>query len=182
MTSRARHFVISLAAVTALLMNLAAASAGDSPNCAIYANTATRQAEENLSRGCGYSGPRWSLDTGWHYTWCRGQPYGLAQSEIHYRDVLLQRCAGGGYTGGASSRTFYKPKVGGLRLDWCLSSGHACGGPAANAYCDSNNYGHAVRYSKASNIGSYTKTRSIGTGEICSGPSCDGFTAITCLR
>jgi hypothetical protein len=173
-----RSLAIAGTAILALILTALPANAADSPSCQIYARTAVSQAEKNLALGCGYNGPRWSLDEGFQYSWCRGQPYGLTQSEINYRNILLGRCNGNGVT----SRTYTQPKLGGLRLDWCLTPGHGCGAPAATAFCQSHSLRRAVAFTKASNIGSFTRTRSIGSGTICKSPDCDGFAAITCVR
>jgi len=34
----------------------------------------------------------------------------------------------------------------------------------------------------AENIGTFTKTRVFSTGQVCSGPDCDGFSYITCKK
>jgi hypothetical protein len=65
----------------------------------------------------------------------------------------------------------------GYGIDRCLASGAACGEAAANSYCRSHEYGHALSYRKVD--------RDDITGAIpASGPGahCDGFVAIECAR
>jgi len=38
--------------------------------CDTYAQSAIRDQQENLDRGCGLQGPEWSPDYNWHYNWC----------------------------------------------------------------------------------------------------------------
>lgn len=76
------------------------------------------------------------------------------------------------------SRTFYNPRISGVRLDWCYRWARNCGIPAASAYCRRKGYRRAERYSVAHNIG-YTKI--ISSGQICNRPFCDGFRWVRCV-
>jgi hypothetical protein len=77
----------------------------------------------------------------------------------------------------ATETTYKKPKIKGVRLDWCREWAQNCGEPAALAFCKSRGDDEVVSFKIAPDIG---KTRVIGTGEICDDPSCDGFKQITC--
>lgn len=63
--------------------------------CDWYANNALSQAKANDARGCGFSGPRWSLDRSTHYRWCvlDKAPLKTLESEIKTRQELLAKCA-----------------------------------------------------------------------------------------
>lgn len=82
----------------------------------------------------------------------------------------------------AASGTFYNPKHGGDRLDWCLNWGVGCGKQAANAYCKKRGYKKATSFQIAPNIGATQRTRLIGTGAVCDQGFCDGFKRITCYK
>jgi len=97
----------------------------------------------------------------------------------------LRRCAGYGIPvppPPVMRRTFSKPRIGGLRLDWCKYWARQCGRPAADAYCRRRGYRRAVSWGMAVDIGRWTDTRVIGTGQVCRGNFCDGFRYITCTR
>jgi len=63
--------------------------------CDWYANNALSQAKTNDARGCGFTGPRWSLDRSAHYRWCvlDKAPMKTLESEITTRQELLAKCA-----------------------------------------------------------------------------------------
>ncbi|MEZ5827564.1 MAG: hypothetical protein R3D30_09030 [Hyphomicrobiales bacterium] len=63
--------------------------------CDWYANNALSQAKANDARGCGFAGPRWSLDRSAHYRWCvlDKAPLKTLESEIKTRQELLAKCA-----------------------------------------------------------------------------------------
>lgn len=74
-------------------------------------------------------------------------------------------------------QTFQSPKVDGIALDWCLRPGTDCGKPAADGFCSSRALGPAQVFTRADDVG---KTLILGTKQVCSDPSCDGFAAIQC--
>jgi hypothetical protein len=63
--------------------------------CDWYANNALSQAKANDARGCGFTGPRWSLDRSAHYRWCvlDKAPLKTLESEIKTWQQLLAQCA-----------------------------------------------------------------------------------------
>ncbi|MCF8039166.1 MAG: hypothetical protein K9K79_07605 [Desulfohalobiaceae bacterium] len=61
--------------------------------CRGYARTAIRQNQENLKRGCGFTGPRWTSDFTGHYQWCLKVPEEFAESETRARkEALNTKC------------------------------------------------------------------------------------------
>jgi len=173
-------------AQTALALGMLAgttmlAEAGNPAQCAAYANQAVIQQGSNLQNGCGFSGARWQSNFGAHLAWCLGAPDSAINAERNARVNMLAACSGGGGGGGGSGAvTYNKPKIGGLRLDWCRVWANECGQPAANAFCQSEGYSGATSFTKASNIGAFAKTRVIGSGQVCDQPGCDGFAKIRC--
>ena len=147
--------------------------------CDAYAMKAVQQQKVNLAKGCGFAGQRWMKKYGMHYAWCLGATPGAANGETWARAQMLQQCAGGG---GADEKKFINPMFKGLRLDWCYASGTDCGGYAAKAYCVARGYPLVKGFGIAQHIGVYTKTRSIGSGEVCANPGCDGFSFIYCKK
>lgn len=159
------------------------AQAGGAVQCADYANRAVMQQGRNLQNGCGFSGPRWQSNFGAHLAWCLNAPTSAINAERNARFNMLAACTGGGGGGGGGSGgavTYNKPKIGGLRLDWCRVWANECGQPAAKAFCQSEGYAKAKSFAKASNIGAFAKTRVIGSGQVCDQPGCDGFAWIKC--
>ena len=77
----------------------------------------------------------------------------------------------------SGQQTFQSPKVDGIALDWCLRPGTDCGKPAADGFCSSRALGPAQVFTRADDVG---KTLILGTKQVCSDPSCDGFAAIQC--
>ena len=82
----------------------------------------------------------------------------------------------------AEKRVFIVANNGdGYGVDRCLASGAACGAAAANSYCHTHEFGHALSYRKVD--------RDDITGAIpasrhgaCRGGRCDDFVAIECSR
>ena len=81
-----------------------------------------------------------------------------------------------------TTRTFFKPKYHGNRLDWCVNWASGCGKPAADKYCEVKGYSHSIVFVKANNIGQSKPTRLIGTGAVCDQGFCDGFKRIRCQK
>src|ERR1700678_4192667 len=69
----------------------------------------------------------------------------------------------------------------GYGIDRCLASGAACGEAAANSYCRSHEYGHALSYRKVDRDDITGAIPASGPGA-CHGAHCDGFVAIECAR
>jgi hypothetical protein len=63
--------------------------------CQWYADTAAAQAAINAGHGCGFTGPRWTLDRSAHYRWCvlAEAPLATLESEAETRRALLTKCA-----------------------------------------------------------------------------------------
>jgi hypothetical protein len=84
-------------------------------------------------------------------------------------------------TPGGDSHTYYKPKVGGMRMNVCLRKGVECDGEAAaNAYCDAKGWDTASDYNDTGPLPPFVKSRFIGNGKVCKGKSCTAFSDITC--
>ena len=76
--------------------------------------------------------------------------------------------------------TFVNPSVEGYRVDWCERLGAGCGKPAADAFCRLKGFTQSTRHVVARHIGAQSPTRTLGAGEICNAPECDGFKSISC--
>lgn len=85
----------------------------------------------------------------------------------------------GGY-GGGDTQMYFKPKIGGLRLNYCTVNGSGCGQDAADAYCDMKGYQDASDFTQSPPLPPGIKTRFIGNGKKCYGPVCYGFQSIEC--
>ncbi len=171
-----------LAASGAMTALTPAAKAADPAFCTQYAATAVAQNRRNRNLGCGFRGPRWHRNWQAHFAWCLTQPYRIANRETRIRRNRLNVCRSGGPPPFPVTRTFFAPKIGGVRLDWCRRWAAECGRPAADAFCRRRGYRRAVSFSFARDIGRWTNTRIISTGQICHGNFCDGFRRITCIR
>jgi hypothetical protein len=82
----------------------------------------------------------------------------------------------------ASLGIYLAPKIAGPdgkaeRLDLCQQWGSACGKPAADAFCRTKGRDSAAEFEIDPDIG---RTMIIGSGAICTDPSCDGFKKIQC--
>lgn len=60
--------------------------------CRKYASDAVAQNGVNLSRGCGYTGPRWQSNWNNHYNWCQTVNSEFAISEDNARKKGLRDC------------------------------------------------------------------------------------------
>jgi hypothetical protein len=63
------------------------------------------------------------------------------------------------------------------RLDFCQQWGSACGKPAADAFCKTKGHDGSASSEIDPDIG---RTMIIGSGAICTDPTCDGFKQIQC--
>lgn len=79
-----------------------------------------------------------------------------------------------------TTKIFYKPKIGNLRLDVCLKLNQDCGKPAADAFCQSMGYQRAL--SCKLDTERSTPTFVIGTHTICNQSFCKGFEMIECVK
>lgn len=82
----------------------------------------------------------------------------------------------------AEVRTFRNPQHQGYRLDYCRSSGGACGERVATQWCRGRGYEYASDWAIDRDIGALSPTMSIDESRVCRGERCDGFTSITCGR
>jgi hypothetical protein len=162
----------ALSAMTLAVVATPAQSANPAV-CDVYASKAVKAQKKNLNKGCGFTGARWQLNYGAHYSWCLGAPLSAVQSEQAARQSQLAMCGGG-------TKTFNDPMYHGLRLDWCYAWGTGCGAKAAKAYCNYRGYADAPSFGEAVDIGTYTSTRIFSTKQVCSGSFCDGFSFIKC--
>jgi hypothetical protein len=177
MTRTPRRALLALFAFPAIFFFTATATAAPPLFCEAYAFKAVQQQKANLAKGCGYAGQRWMKKYALHYAWCLGATPGAANGETWARADLLKQCVGGG-----AVKKFVAPVYMGLRLDWCRKWAQGCGQPAAKAFCLKKGYPFVKNFSMAENIGEFTNTRIISSGQVCSGPDCDGFTSITCSK
>jgi hypothetical protein len=76
-------------------------------------------------------------------------------------------------------RDFMLPRFENYRLDFCYDAKKGCGRRAANAFCRHKGYDRAKDYAQSKDV---VATRTIGSGELCFGPSCKGFSRVTCYR
>jgi hypothetical protein len=82
----------------------------------------------------------------------------------------------------AEKRVFIVANNGdGYGVDRCLASGAPCGEAAANSYCRSHEYGHALSYRKVDRDDITGAIPTSGPGS-CRAGHCDEFVAIECLR
>ena len=65
---------------------------GKEARCQAYAQMAMSSNEQNLARGCGFTGPRWLSDFQAHYNWCLGVPQLFADMEANGRADQLRQC------------------------------------------------------------------------------------------
>jgi len=65
---------------------------GKRANCEVYARIAVVQAEANSKFRCGYTDPRWGLDLGSHFRWCRFARRDVLLESQRSRAIDLQRC------------------------------------------------------------------------------------------
>ena len=85
--------------------------------------------------------------------------------------------------GGADERTYFKPKIGSYRLNYCETKGSGCGQDAADAFCDARGYDEASDFVQSSPVPPGVKpSRFIGNNKLCKGPGCYAFNSITCER
>ncbi len=85
--------------------------------------------------------------------------------------------------GGGDERTYFKPKIGSYRLNYCETKGSGCGQDAADAFCDARGYDEASDFVQSSPVPPGVKpSRFIGNNKLCKGPGCYAFNSITCER
>ncbi len=78
------------------------------------------------------------------------------------------------------TETFKKPKMNGVRINYCFKKGKGCGQKAADAFCDSEDYDDAADFVQSTPMGPSKPTRYIGNGAMCTDSVCYSFKSITC--
>ena len=79
-----------------------------------------------------------------------------------------------------AEQTFFKPRWGAQRLDYCLNWAEGCGQGAANAFCQKHGFASSKGFAEDVDIGASEPTRLIATGAICDQAFCDGFQFVKC--
>jgi hypothetical protein len=86
--------------------------------CERYAAVAVRQNEENLKRGCDFTGPRWQSEARYHVAWClEADNRQQADRETEARARALKQCARADQGSGTDDA------AGRALIDWVLSVG-----------------------------------------------------------
>ena len=63
---------------------------GKCSGCYSYAGFAVTQNQENIMKGCGFSGPQWNSSHSYHFAWCMdGDNWKLAKDETDQREYAL---------------------------------------------------------------------------------------------
>jgi hypothetical protein len=83
--------------------------------------------------------------------------------------------------GGDDTHTYYNPKIGGARVNICVTKGAECDGQsAADTYCSNKGWDDASDFTSTGKLPSFAKSRYIGNGKYCKGSNCKAFADITC--
>ncbi|MFG1298648.1 hypothetical protein V5F49_02515 [Xanthobacter sp. V3C-3] len=82
----------------------------------------------------------------------------------------------------AESRIFIIENSDGSGVDACLASGAPCGRQAADAWCRSHDYEHAIDFGRVAQPGSGFTPASAAPAPACTGPLCPETVTITCSR
>ena len=64
----------------------------DLESCREYASISVQQARRARESGCGYRGPRWTLNYDRHFRWCRTATVTERRGELAVRRAALKRC------------------------------------------------------------------------------------------
>jgi len=64
----------------------------DLESCREYASISVQQARRAREAGCGYRGPRWTLNYDRHFRWCRTATITERRGELAVRRAALKRC------------------------------------------------------------------------------------------
>ncbi len=97
--------------ITALVVFSSASATSNSSFCRSYASTAVSQNNQNVNRGCGYSGNRWTNNYDGHYNWCMGVNRSTANSETNARRQGLNQCSSGGGSNASFCRNYASTAV-----------------------------------------------------------------------
>lgn len=138
--------------------------------CDQYAKAAVSQNEENIRKKCGYRGDNWQSNYKNHFGWCLGADKNTIEAQRRGRNEALLKCSG--------ALKFTNPTIGGYRIDRCLTWGQQCDQPAADKFCQDKGFSGASSY----NWEHVQPTLILGTGQICKGEKCGGFSFIECFE
>ncbi len=151
--------------------------------CSQHARLAVAEHNENIQRGCGYTGSSWNADYNGHYQRCMQAGRNAADQWHDWRMQQLSKCEPTGSTGPAarpagppSGRRFDAPQFKGVRVDNCLNWGQGCGKPAADHFCQRSGYQRAESFS----TGYFRPTYVLGDNKVCDQSGCVAFTQIVC--
>jgi hypothetical protein len=78
-----------------------------------------------------------------------------------------------------SERIFVKPRVQGHRLAWCYQQGMQCGKYTADAWCKTNQFDSAIKYTVDASL---KQVYILGERRLCTHQSCAGFARIICKK
>ena len=86
----------SKTAMTAVLAGafLALPMASASANCPAYAKLSLQQQQENIRKGCGFTGPEWEADMKGLIAWCSKVSPQESQGMLKKRSAALAGCKG----------------------------------------------------------------------------------------
>lgn len=76
-------------------------------------------------------------------------------------------------------KRFAYPRVNQYRVDWCNDKNKNCGRVPALAFCRYQGYMRAINYQRDQQVHA---SQHFGSGELCFGKSCQGFSYIDCKR
>lgn len=77
------------------------------------------------------------------------------------------------------SKRYVFPRFDHYRVDWCYENAKGCGKRAAFSFCRRMGYAKAQSYTIQSHVAA---TQALGNQKLCFGPTCQGFSEITCYR
>lgn len=92
LTGWRRSYSNTFGTVTSWENTRACGAENNTQRCQDYANAAVRANQINTSKGCGYTGARWTNDYNGHYNWCLRAPRNSAHQETQARKIFLDNC------------------------------------------------------------------------------------------
>jgi hypothetical protein len=81
-------------------------------------------------------------------------------------------------TADAATRSYFTPMDEGQRIGACLSDGISCGKVAADAFCKSQGFSESILFAREPVM----TARSIDTGQLCAGETCQAFKRVKCFQ
>lgn len=143
--------------------------------CDAYANHAIHLQRTNLKMKCGLTGARWHLDYNLHFKWCMSVADSTRAAFVKAGGNALKICPAQKIQ--KASKTFRPPIYKGHVVDNCVFFGTDCGDGGANKFCEKMGYRKASAWEHKQ----FDRTRIIGTGGLCTGPGCTGYSFVTCV-